>query len=75
MTIDDPSGVQTTVFGINDSGEAVGYYFTSSTAGQQLGFIATPVTVPEPVSFALCLAGLAAIAGARGARTRLNTRS
>jgi hypothetical protein len=68
MTIDDPSGVLTTIAGINDSGEIVGQYFTSLTSGQMNGFIGTPTspeTVPEPTSYALCLAGLAAIACAR----------
>jgi uncharacterized membrane protein len=65
MTIDDPNGVDTSIYGINDSGEIVGQYFTSLTSGQMNGFIGTPAssdTVPEPVSYALCLAGLAAIA-------------
>jgi hypothetical protein len=65
MTIDDPSGFDTSIFGINDSGEIVGWYLTSLTSGQMSGFIGTPVssqTVPEPTSYALCLAGLAAIA-------------
>lgn len=67
-TIDDPSGVETSIYGINDSGEIVGQYFTSLTSGEMSGFIGTPAssqTVPEPRSYALCLAGLAAIACAR----------
>jgi uncharacterized membrane protein len=64
MTIDDPNGVATEIFGVNDSGDIVGFYTTSLTGGHQLGFIATPEssTVPEPASFALCLIGLAGIA-------------
>jgi len=68
LTIDDPSGFQTTIEGINDSGDIVGWYFTSLTAGQMSGFIATPTiagTVPEPMSFALSLAGLAAMVCAK----------
>ena len=68
MTIDDPSGFETSIFGINDSGEIVGSYFTSLSSGEMSGFIGTPTsseTVPEPTSYGLCLAGLAAIACAR----------
>jgi len=63
-TIDYPSGFVTNARGINDNGEIVGSYITSLTAGQMLGFIATPEssTVPEPASFALFVAGLAGIA-------------
>jgi hypothetical protein len=67
MTIDDPSGVLTTARGINDDGDIVGQYYTSLSAGQLQGFIATPTSsesVPEPTSTALCLTGLAAIAWA-----------
>jgi len=68
LTIDDPSGFDTSIEGINDSGDIVGSYFTSLTSGQMSSFIATPTiaeTVPEPMSFALSLAGLAAIACAK----------
>ena len=58
MTIDYPGGFFTTTRGINDSGELVGFYTTSLTGERRSGFIAEPATVPEPLSFALCLSGL-----------------
>lgn len=66
-TVDYPSGFVTDARGINDNGDIVGSYVTSLTAGQMLGFIATPEssTVPEPASLCLFLAGLAAFACVR----------
>ena len=65
LTIDYPGGSRTSISGTNDSGDIVGSYYNASTAGMQLGFIGTPVTIPEPASFALCLASLTTFAWVR----------
>ena len=64
----DLGGTETIVYGLNDVGQAVGFY--SDAAGVDHGFIATAVSsVPEPSSTGLLLAGLLA-AGGWSARRR-----
>jgi len=46
-TIDDPRGVYyTSAEGINNAGDIVGYFYDGS--GTLHGFLATPITIPEP---------------------------
>ncbi|MBV9749966.1 MAG: PEP-CTERM sorting domain-containing protein [Acetobacteraceae bacterium] len=57
--LDDPNGIgTTTINGVNDLGQVVGFYVDG--AGNTDGFLATPTTgaVPEPASFAVLGAGL-----------------
>ncbi len=52
--INAPGATSTTVTGINDSGDLVGFY--EDSAGKSHGFIATPnASVPEPASLFLAV--------------------
>ena len=70
ITLDVPSGFNTTARGINDNGDIVGSYLTSLTQGSQMGFIAVPEAseIPEPATLTLLLAGFAVITNARHRR-------
>jgi probable HAF family extracellular repeat protein len=65
-TIDDPAGVVVGTIsanGINAAGEIVGSY-ADETAGDH-GFLATPVSVPEPATSILLVSGLLGLAASR----------
>jgi hypothetical protein len=68
-TIDVPGAVGTTAYGINDSGQIVGYTIRSGRGGgPDQGFLATPVATPEPPSLltlATCIVALFGIASHR----------
>lgn len=57
-TIDVPGASSTSVQGVNASGDIVGAYFDGT--GEH-GFLATPVSVPEPASLSLFTLALAAL--------------
>ena len=61
-TFDPPNSASTTINGVNDLGQIVGF-FTSNATDTVIGFVATPV--PEPTSLCCWLAsglfGLGAI--------------
>ncbi len=56
QTIDAPGALQTTINGINDKGEIVGFFLDAQE--NTIGFVGTPVQVPEPHSMLLLATGL-----------------
>jgi len=70
-TIDDPNAILanggTTINGINDNGQLVGFYGDAN--GNTIGLLANPAAVPEPVT--LTLVGLGAfVIGLLGRKSR-----
>jgi hypothetical protein len=73
-TIDDPNGVITLAYRINDAGQVVGYYQDSSGPGHNHGFIATPLAlVPEPSTLVLAVLGGLVLLGYGGWRRWAST--
>jgi hypothetical protein len=63
----DPTGsVNTTINGVNDLGQIVGFY--TDTNQNVIGFVGTPMNVPEPPTLALLIAGLIGVAVVRQKR-------
>ena len=68
-SINDPNGIgTTTVNGINDSGQLVGFYVDAN--GNTDGFVATPTSTPEPGSVILLSTGLGLLGFLRKIRKR-----
>ena len=57
-SFDPPGSASTTINGINDKGDIVGFY-TNPTTDTTDGFVGTPV--PEPSTWAMMLAGFAGL--------------
>jgi len=56
-SFDPPGSASTTINGINDKGDIVGFYTTANDT--VVGFVGTPV--PEPSTWAMMLAGFAGL--------------
>ena len=57
-SFDPPGSASTTINGLNDKGDIVGFY-TNPTTDTVDGFVGTPV--PEPSTWAMMLAGFAGL--------------
>lgn len=73
QTVDDPfavpgAGNGTTINGLNDKGQLVGFYVNA--AGQTIGLLANPASTPEPASFLLLGVGGALLAWRKRALLR-----
>src|SRR5262249_8407228 len=51
--------------GINDAGQVVGWYAVVDATAHYHGFLATPLTVPEPATLTLLLVGMVGLLGYR----------